>query len=110
MHPAFQLRHERRHLVLPHEEALLGRQAVEGPLDVEDRVDAPHRLGRERRLGELRQVEQLAPAVALAASLGHRTRSAARVVEFAEPAIGVGLQDAGIAGQVPLRVLAPAIG
>jgi hypothetical protein len=52
-HPGLQLRHQRRHLVSTHGQALLDGQAVNGPLGVEDRVNPSHRLGSERRFGEL---------------------------------------------------------
>jgi hypothetical protein len=51
----------------------------------------------------------VASTVAPAGRLGDRARFAFAVVELAEPGIGVSLQDAGIAGQVPGGMLAGAI-
>jgi hypothetical protein len=45
-----------------------------------------------------------------ARGLGDRAGLAAGCVEFVQPGIGVGLQDAGIAGQMPLRVVAAFFG
>jgi hypothetical protein len=75
----------------------------------EDRVDPPHRLGGERGTGDLGQLEQLASAMGPARCLGDRAGHAPRRVEFAEPGIGVGLQDALVPCQVPLRMLAGAV-
>ena len=47
------------------------------------------------------QLEELAPAMAPARRLGDRPRLALAVVEIVEPGIGIGLQDAGIAGEMP---------
>ena len=90
-HPAFQLRHQRCHMSLPHGQALLCRQPIDGAFGIEDRIDPTH-LGRQRCTCELRQVEQLASSVASAAGLRHRTRSAAGMIQLSEPGIGVGLQ------------------
>ena len=84
---------------------LSGGQAVDGALGVEDGVDAPHRLDGERSARHLGQLEQLAPAVRPTRGLGDRPGFSTRLVQGVVPGIGVGLQDAGIAGQVPVRVL-----
>ena len=70
--PGFQIGQERRALLLPHAQALIGGKAVDGALDVEQRVDALHRLKRDRRDGrglfatscvggDVSQFEELAP-------------------------------------------------
>ncbi len=111
---------------LPNRKALLSRQTIDGPLGVVDRIDAPHRLRREWGTGQLGQVEQLASPVPLRChstccargTLGSSAQQPASVtglgfatgmVELGEPGVGVGLQDPGIGGEVPLRVLAPSI-
>jgi len=48
----------------------------------------------------------VAPAVAPAGRLGDRARFALGVIELAEPGIGIGLQEAGIAGEMPEGMLA----
>jgi hypothetical protein len=58
---------------------------------------------------ELGQVEQLAPPVGPAAGVSDRAGFARFVVEFVEPGIGIRLQDAGISGQMLLRMFAAAI-
>ncbi len=68
-------------------------------------VDAPDRLHRQRRLPEIGQLEEVAPAMAPARRLGDRTGFAPSIVELAEPGIGIGLEDAGIAGEMPGAVL-----
>jgi hypothetical protein len=103
-HPALELGDERGDLPLPNGEALIGGQAVDGALGGEDRVDLPHRLGGERGAGHFGQLEQLAPAMGPTRCLRDRPWFACGRVELAEPGIGIGLQDALIARQVPLRV------
>ena len=88
----------------------LGRRAaVDLALDGEDRVDAPDRLARQRCLAEIGQLKEVAPAMAPARRLGDRPGLALAVVELAEPGISIGLEDPGITGQMPGRVLAAAI-
>ena len=109
-HPELKVDHQRRHLVLPHDQALLRRPAVDRALGVEDGVDPPHRLGCQRRTTQLGQFKQLSPPVGPAASLHDRPRPASWRIQRGEPGIGIGLQDAGIPSQVLLRVLPSAIG
>ena len=108
-HPGFELGHERRHVRLPQGEALLSRQAVDGALDVEDGINPPHGFGGERRPRDLGQVKQLATPMSPTPRFRQRPGLAPWMVEVVEPGISVGLQDAGIACQVLVRVLAPAV-
>ena len=65
---------------------------------------------RERRLARsIGQHEELAPAMAqhAASVIGPGLRPG--IVELVEPGIGVGLQDPGVAGQMPARMLAAAV-
>lgn len=105
-HPGLEFGDEGCDLLLPQGQALLGRQALDGALGRKDRVDPPHRLGGQRGTGDLGKLEQLAPAMRPAGGLGDRAGLAAWRVEFVEPGIGIGLQDALVAGQVALRMLA----
>jgi len=109
-HPALEVGNERRDLLLPHGEALIGGQAVDGALGGEDRINPPHSLRGERRTGDLGQLEQLAPAMCPAGGLGVRAGLSPRRIEFVEPGIGIGLQDALVAGQVLLRLQEEALG
>jgi hypothetical protein len=108
-HPCFQIGDDRPALPLPRRQAIGGRQAVDPALDGEDLVDAADRLDRERRFPEIGLLEEVAPAVAPARRLGDRSRLAFAVVELAEPGISIGLQDAGIAGEMPGGMLAGAV-
>jgi len=47
--------------------------------------------------------------MAPARRLGDRARFALRVIEIAEPGIGIGLEDPGVAGEMSRGVLAAAI-
>ena len=78
-------------------------------LDGEELVDAPHRLDRDRRLARLGEVEEFAPPVRPAGRFDDRRRLARRLVELVEAGIGVGLHDAGLAGEMLLRMFAGAI-
>jgi len=44
-------------VLLPHGQALVGRQSVDGTLGIKDGVDPAHGLGRQRGAGELGQFE-----------------------------------------------------
>ena len=44
-------------MLLPHGQALVGWQAVDGALGVEDGIDPAHGLSGQRRAGELGQVK-----------------------------------------------------
>ena len=117
-HPVFEIGDERRDALAAHREALGGRAAVDLALDVEDRVDALDRLERQRRDdgelaarlgGDIGQHEELAPTMRPARGLGDRPRLAVCRRRAVEPGIGIGLQDPGIAGEMPLGMLAGAI-
>jgi len=108
-HPCLELGDKRRDVLPAHGQALLGRQSVDGALGIKDRVDAPHRLDGKRGMRDLGQLEQLAPAVRPTPGVGDRARLSPRLVEGVVPGVGVGLQDAGIAGQMPVRVLGRAV-
>ena len=108
-HPVFEIGDERPALSLARRQPVAGRHAVDLALDGEDRVDPPDRLDRQRRLAQIGQLEELAPAMAPARRLGDRPRLAPAVVEIAEPGIGIGLEDPGIAGEMPGGMLAGAI-
>ena len=108
-HPGLQVGDQRCDVLLPHGQALVGGQAVDGALGVKDGVDPAHGLDGQRGAGELGQLEQLASPVCPAPGLGDRPWLPPGMVEVAEPGIGVGLQDAGIACQVLVGVLAPAV-
>jgi hypothetical protein len=103
--------------------ALLGRFAIDGPLDVEQGVDASHNLdrnGRERDsllarrlpsrvLLEIGHGKERAAGVDPAPRLDDWTRTSARQIKLAIPVKRVGLEQSGIAGQMALRMLAFAV-
>jgi hypothetical protein len=115
-HRAFERAHQRRNAGRAHRQALLCR-SVDLALDRADRVDLAHCFKRERcavflawgRLGEIGQDKEFPPPVAPAGRLGDRPRTSLGVVEPIEPAVGVGLKNPGIAGEMALRVLAVAV-
>ena len=67
--------------------------------------DAPQRLARERGAGDFGELERLSAELGPTGGLGDRPWLAVGPVELAEPGIGVGLQDPGVGGQMPPRVL-----
>jgi hypothetical protein len=89
-----------------HQQALGGRHAVDLALDGEEFIDPTDGFDGQRRPPEIGQLEELAPPMAPARRLGDRPGLAPAVVEVAEPGIGVGLQDAGVSGEMPGGVLA----
>ena len=110
---------QRRHVhrALPRRWA--GGRPLMFALDREDRVDAAHRLEGKRR--EVDRVLLRADEAALAMSASSKNlrrlwlQQAASVigaglrpglVELAEPGIGIGLENPGIAGEMPGRMLA----
>jgi hypothetical protein len=107
--------------MLSHRQTVAGLQTVDLALDGEDLVDAPDRLARQRRLPEIGQFEEMAPPMAPARGFRNRPGLALAIIEVAEPGprvrpsagprtgSGVGLEDPGIPGQMPGRVLAAAI-
>src|SRR5262249_57398902 len=108
-HPLFEIDDDWLGFFLPHIQPVAGRQTVDPALDREDLVDAPNHLDGQWRLAEITQLEEVAPAMAPARRLGDRAGFAFAIVELAEAGIGVGLKDAGVAGQVPGGMLAGAI-
>ena len=94
------------------------RLAVDLSFDVEDRIDALHRLERHRRDdgklaaclgGDVGEHEERASCMRPAGGLSDRPSLAARLVQSVETGVAVGLQDAAIAVQVTLDVLAGAV-
>jgi hypothetical protein len=91
---------------LPH----LRRQAIGGTLDVEQLSDAIERFFGERRSGEV-DVMEFASHMRPTKHLGDGGGLAAiGLVKRAEAGITIGMQEAAESGQVPVRVLASAIG
>ena len=88
---------------------MLGCGAIDLALDGEDRVDAAHRFDGQWRFAEIGEFEEFATAVAPAGSLGDWAGFALGVVEIAKAGIGIGLEDPGVAGEMPVRVLAVAV-
>src|ERR1700722_5687521 len=73
------------------------------------RCGAAHGIDRQWGLSQIGQFEEVAPAVGPAGRLGNRPRPSLGIVELAEPGIGVGLEDPGIAGAMPGGMLAVAV-
>jgi len=84
---------------------LLGCGAIDLALNREDRVNATYRFDGQWRFAEIGELEEFATAVAPAGSLGDRAGFALGVIEIAKAGIGVGLEDPGIAGEMPVRML-----
>jgi hypothetical protein len=122
-HPGFQLCDERHDARLAHRQTLGCRVTIDLALDGEDRVNAPDRLQRQRRDHAGRFALRLAPGIRReisqdeegpagmrpAGRLDNRPRLAIGLVQLVVAAIGIGLEDPGITGQMPGRVLAAAI-
>jgi hypothetical protein len=108
-HPFFEVGDHRLAVALSRRQAIRGQQTVDPTLDGKDRVDVLNRRGRQRRFAQIGQLEEVAPAMAPAGRLGDRAGFAFAVVELAEPGISIGLQDAGIASEMPGGMLAAAI-
>lgn len=108
---------------LSHLKTLLGALAIDGAFDLEQRIDPPHDLDGDRRerdfllsgalapriLFDVGHGKERAPSMRPAGSLPDRPGLAPGQIELVVPVIGVGLQDAGIPGQMPLRMLALAV-
>ena len=107
----------------PDSQTFLGALAIDGSLDLEQRVDAAHDLDRDGRqrdlflarglasrvLLDVGHGEERAPGVHPTRRLQDRSGTPSDLIELVVPVIGVRLQDTGIASQMALRVLAPAI-
>src|SRR4051812_9482202 len=92
-------------------------------LDGEDRINAPDRLQRQRRDHAGRFALRLAPGIrrksrqdeerpagmCSTGRLDDRPRLTSGLVQLVVAAISVGLEDAGITGQMSGRMVAPAI-
>ena len=115
-HPGLEVGNERRDAAAANGQAFLGRQAVDLALDIEDRVDALHRFQRQRR--DRRGSLPRALAVMSASTKNLRLpcaqhaasvigpRLTACFIEPVEAGIGIGLENARIALQMALRVIA----
>ena len=90
-------------------EPLLSGGAIDLALNREDRVDAAHRFDGEWRLAQISQLKEFAPGVAPAGRLSDRAGSAPGIIKIAEPGIGIGLQDPGIAGEMLAGVPSAAV-
>ena len=113
-------RQQGRALLPAHPQPLLGAVAVDAALDVEQCVDPPDRFERDRRdrrcvpaapgIGrDVGELEELPAGVRPAQRGGNRPLRARGVVQRVVAAIGVGLQDAGEALQMPCGMLVPAV-
>jgi hypothetical protein len=121
--PGFEVGDERGAQFLPDGPTLLGALTVNGAFDLEQRVDAADRFQGQRRDHARRFAVRLAPGIGLnigqdeerpasvypTRRLDDRPRLAVGLVQLVVAAIGIGLEDPGIAGQMPGRVLAAAI-
>ena len=108
-HPVFKIGNNRPAFALPRCQPVAGREAVDRALDREELVEAPDRRDRQWCLAQIGQLEELAPAMAPTRRLGDRPGFAFAAIQFAEPGIGIGLQDAGISREMPGGMLAGAI-
>jgi hypothetical protein len=106
-HPRFEFVDQRRDPFLADRKPLL--ETIDLALDREDRVDAADRFNGEWRFAQIGQLEEVAPTMAPACRLGDRARFALGVIEIAKPGIRIGLEDPGVAGEMPARVLAAAV-
>lgn len=124
VHIAVQCIDQRPALRLSDGQTLLRTLAIDGALDFEQGVDPAYHLDRDRRQRDFLFAGGLAARVLL--DIGHgkkrptrvaptgcfidRPRFSPRKIELVIAVKGIGLQDAGVLGQVRLRVLALAIG
>ena len=114
-HPGFESCDQRGDVLAAVGEPRLSRAAVDLPLVGEDRVDLAdgcdgQRCGRRSAcLGEIGELVESPSTMRPAERFGHGPAGARRPIEPGEAAVGVGLQDPGIASEVKLRMLAAAI-
>jgi len=108
-HPPFEFTDERPDPFRAEREPLRGGDAVDLALDREDLVNAAHGFDGQRRFAEIGQHEEFAPAMAPARRLGDRAGPAPGIIEIAKAGISIGLEDPGIAGEMPVGVLAAAV-
>jgi hypothetical protein len=118
--PAFQIGDQGCAQLLPNGTALLDALAIDRALDVEQRVDALNRFQRQRRDhagglalclaagvgGDIGHNKERPASVDPTPRLDERARFAVGLIELGVAAIGVGLEDPGIAGQMRPRMLA----
>ena len=119
-HVSFQVRDQRRAERLASGFTLIGDLATQGPLDLEQGVDPADDLHGHRRDDDLLLARRFAPRVLF--QIGHGEEWAPCMdpaggfqdgawlsiafIELAVSAEGVGLKDAAVARQMPLRMLA----
>jgi len=103
------MRPSSRKRVLADRKPLRAGKTIDLALDREDRVDAAHCFDGEWRLAQISQLEEFAPTMAPARRLGDRARFALCIIEIAKSGISIGLEDPGISGEMPARVLAAAV-
>ncbi len=120
LHPLDQLVDERGNVSATHGQALVGRLADDLAFQREDRIELLHRRECDRR-DHLRAVvararcdvgklEQIASRMGPASDRRDRTRLAIGLVKRVEAAIGIGLQNPAVAGEMPFGMRAAAIG
>ncbi len=118
-HPRLQVGNQRGALFRPHGQSLVGWQSVDGAFDLEEGVDPRHRLQRHvrdrRRVfaapgigGDVGQFEELLPCVAPTQAVEYGGGRAAGLIETIVSGVGVGLQQAGEAGQMSRSGCSPA--
>jgi hypothetical protein len=119
-HPGFPLCDERRDVRPAHHQTLGCRVSIDLALDGEDRIKAPDRFQGRRRDHAGRFAVRLAPGIRPeisqdkerpagmrpAGRLDDRPRLAVGLIQLVVAAISVGLENPGIAGQMPGRMLA----
>ena len=112
-HPALERGDQRGAPLLADDQATGGRQAVDLALDVEEPVDASDGLECDRRDrrrclapprigGDVGKFEKLPARMAPAQRLDDRTGFAVGKIEPVVTVVRIGLQNAGVAGQLPL--------
>ena len=99
---------------------LLGTPAVDRPLDLKQSIDPANHLQRQRRdhwrllalslatrvLGQVCHDEERTPGVDPTGCFQDWSGLAAGLVELAIAAVGIGLEDSAVVGQMPLGMLA----
>jgi len=108
---------------LANSSALLGRFAIDGPLDIEQLIDASHHLDRNGRehdsllacrlssrvLLEVSHGKERPPGVDPTPCFDDQSRTSVRQIKLAIPVERVGLEQSGIVGQMTLGMLAFAV-
>jgi hypothetical protein len=119
-HPAFERGDQRGAPLLAHGQATGGRQAVDLALNVKEPVDASDGLECDRRdrrgrlappgaRRDVGKLEELPPRMAPAQRLDDRTGLAIGKIEAVVAVERIGLQNAGVTGQMPLWMLSRSI-